>query len=337
VRGDAVPLGGALSVQQEAGVNPGIALRDRGPVGERQAAQERPDDVLRRGERGLHVDAGGDAEMVEGSGKYLSGGVARPGAEGAERAVDLGGAVLHREDGVGDAEGEVLVPVEADLGLVSDLRGERGDARLGVAEDERAGRVDDVDALRAAVHHDPGLLRQLGGPDPVRQHQESDCLHAHLPGSGEVLEGHVGLGAVGGDPGDRGAGIAGATQVLDRPDPGQQENGDLGVAGFVHRRGDQLDVVDGGEPVVERRAAEAVAVGDLDDLHAGRVQGVHDAADLPLGEPVSHRVAAVAERGVGDSDSLRSGHAVTFRLASCSPVRAAAAVMMSRLPAHGGR
>jgi hypothetical protein len=201
----------------------------------------------------------------------------------------------------------------------------------------RAGRVDDVDALRAAVHHDPGLLCQLGGPDPVRQHQESDGLHAHLPGGGEVLEGHVGLGAVGGDPGDRGAGIAGAAQVLDRPDPGQQQNGDLGVAGLVHRRGDQLDVVDGGEPVVERRAAKAVAVGDLDDLNAGRVQGVHDPAYLLLGEPVRHRVTAVAERGVGDSNALRGGHAVTFRLASCSPVRAAAAVMMSRLPAQGGR
>jgi acetaldehyde dehydrogenase (acetylating) len=42
-------------------------------------------------------------------------------------------------------------------------------------------------------------------------------------------------------------------------------------------------------------------VGDLDDLHVRRVQGVHGGADLLLGELVRHRVAVFLEvRGAGD-------------------------------------
>ena len=74
------------------------------------------------------------------------------------------------------------------------------------------------------------------------------------------------------------------------PTPGSSSTAILALLGLVDGGGDQLDVVDGGEAVVERRAAKAVAVGDLDDLHAGAVQGVHDAAHLLLGEPVGHRV-----------------------------------------------
>ena len=55
------------------------------------------------------------------------------------------------------------------------------------------------------------------------------------------------------------------------------------------------ELVDLGEAVVEARAAEAVAVRDLDDLDAGLVEGVDDAADLLLGELVAHRVRAVAQ------------------------------------------
>jgi len=66
-----------------------------------------------------------------------------------------------------------------------------------------------------------------------------------------------------------------------------------------------LDLVHPGEAVVERGSAQAVAVGDLDDLDAGRVQGVHRGTDLLLGELVRHRVAAVAQRGVDDAQLPR--------------------------------
>ncbi len=67
-------------------------------------------------------------------------------------------------------------------------------------------------------------------------------------------------------------------------------------------------------------------------------------SDLTLVELVLHGMAAIAQRRVGDTylRLVLSGyraHAVTSaaRVASSSPTRAAAAVMMSRLPAHGGR
>ena len=80
-------------------------------------------------------------------------------------------------------------------------------------------------------------------------------------------------------------------------------------------------------------------MGDLDDLDPGPVERVHRGAHLLLGELVGHRVAAVAQGGVGDPDVVPDlwhvAHALTpsFAWAMSSPTRAAAAVMMSRLPA----
>ena len=91
-------------------------------------------------------------------------------------------------------------------------------------------------------------------------------------------------------------------------------------------------------PVLAGRIVAGRPYRSLDDLDARAVQAVDDAAHLVLGEAMRHRVTAVAERGVGDPDPGRGGlvdgggHAFTFLRASCSPVRAAAAVMMSRLP-----
>src|SRR3712207_7694114 len=48
--------------------------------------------------------------------------VAGPGPEGAQGPVDLPCSAAERQDGVGDAEGEVLVAVEAHLRLVPEDR-----------------------------------------------------------------------------------------------------------------------------------------------------------------------------------------------------------------------
>ncbi len=235
--------------------------------------------------------------------------------------------------------------VEPDLCLAADLGDQRLHPGLRLAEDQRAGRVDHVHALRARVNHDPGLPGQLSGPDPVAEHQEPDGLHAEVAGGGEMLHGDVGLGAVRGDPGHRRPGVPGMPQVVGRAEAGQQQHRDPRAARLLHRRGDQAELVLGREAVVERRAAEPVAVRDLDDLHVRLVQRVHHRADLPLGELVRERVRPVAQRRVGQPDPLRAaapgarfqaaGHgALTGRpAASSSPTRAAAAVMMSRLPA----
>ncbi len=69
------------------------------------------------------------------------------------------GARLDRRQRVGDATGEVLVAVEADLD-VADGAAHGSDPHGRLGRDERAGRVDHVDAQRARVGHDPRLLGQ---------------------------------------------------------------------------------------------------------------------------------------------------------------------------------
>ena len=222
-----------------------------------------------------------------------------------------------------------------------DRRDQCGDSGLGLGEHQRAGRVDGVDALAARVDHDPALPGQLLGRGAVAHHQEADRLHAERPGQPEVLDRDVRLGAVGGDPGHRGAGLASVAEVVHGADAGDQQDGDLGRGRLLGRRTDQDDVLDLGEAVVERRAADAVAVADLDHLDAGAVERVHGGPHLRLGELVRHGVAAVAQRGVGDPHrTLGATHAPapTKRVvATSSPTRAAAAVMMSRFPAYVGR
>ncbi len=79
-------------------------------------------------------------------------------------------------------------------------------------------------------------------------------------------------------------------------------------------------------------------MGNLDDLDAGRVQGVHGGPDLLLGELVRHGVAAVAQGGVGDAQVVaHAGTSAARRSPMTSPTWAAADVMMSRLPAYPGR
>jgi hypothetical protein len=207
-----------------------------------------------------------------------------------------------------------------------------------VAGQQPAGGVDDVHALAAGVDHDPGLRGQRVGVGAVREHQEADGFQTEVAGHPEMLDRHVGLRAVGRDPHDRGAGVARLVQVGHGADAGQEQDGDPGVARHVDRRGHQVDLVGVREAVVERRAGEAVAVSDLDDGHAGLVQRARHGPYLIDRELVGYRVAAVAQGGVGDPNG-RGAHRATapWRCVISSPTRTAAAVMMSRFPAHGGR
>ena len=103
-------------------------------------------------------------------------------------AVDLLGARPHGLDRVGHAEPEVLVAVEADLGVVAEFGDQRGHPVGDALEHQRAGGVDDVDALAAGVGHDAGLLGQLLRRNGVAHHQEADGLQAQLAGQPEVLD-----------------------------------------------------------------------------------------------------------------------------------------------------
>ena len=136
----------------------------------------------------------------------------------------------------------------------------------------------------------------------MAHHQEADGLQAQLAGQPEVLDRDVGLGAVGGDPADRAAVVLRLLDVLLGADTGQHQEGDLGFLGRLGRQLDQLLLGGLGEPVVEARPAQPVAVGDLDDRHAGGVQRRDDRADLVLGELVALVVRPVAQRRVGHPD-----------------------------------
>ena len=122
-------------------------------------------------------------------------------------ALDPAGWQLRTEAGearhvYGGFDGVMLAlpaPQAADLGPVAaDLVEDRLDALLGVGEDQRAGGVDDVDALGAGVDHDPGLLGEHLRRSAVAEHEEADRLHVEVARGLEVLARHVGLGAVGG-------------------------------------------------------------------------------------------------------------------------------------------
>ena len=236
--------------------------------------------------------------------------------------------------------------VEADLGVVAEFGDQRRDPVAHPVEHQRAGGVDDVDALASGVGHDAGLGGQFLRRNGVRHHQEPDGFQPQLAGQTEVLDRHVGLGAVGGDPADRPAVVLGLFDVLLGAHAGQHQEGDLGLVGGLGGELDQLLLGRLGEAVVERRAAQTVAVGDLDHRHTRGVQGGHDGADLVLGELVTLVVRPVPQRGVGDPDvpdrveedvgtHACAPPAVADRdsLAISSPTLVAAAVMMSRLPA----
>ena len=126
--------------------------------------------------------------------------VAGAGAVAGERGVDAGDAFFDGDDGVGDREGEVLVGVDADLGVrVEDVAVGAHPVADAVHGQPAAG-VGDVDAVRAVGLHQLGLLGELVGGGHVAHHQEPGDVHAEFAGGGDVLGGDVGLGAVGGDP-----------------------------------------------------------------------------------------------------------------------------------------
>ena len=236
---------------QEAGVDAGVAHRDRHPVEQALAVHDRAYHVLGGVDQLEGVDAVADAEVVAHRGERLVRRVAGTGAEAAGGPVDLHRAGPHGEHAVADGEAEVVVTVEAHLGVGTELGHHRGDALGGLVEDQRAGRVDDVDALAAGVGHDARLAGQVVGRRHVGHHQEPHGLQADLAGEAEVLDRDVGLGAVRGDAHDRHADVLDRPDVVHRAEPREHERGDIGPARFVDGGLHQHALVDQAEAVVE--------------------------------------------------------------------------------------
>ncbi|MCY1358997.1 hypothetical protein D9M69_455480 [compost metagenome] len=271
------------------------------------------------------------AEAFGGGDEHFQRRVAGTGTHAGEAGVDAVAAFLHRGDGVGHAEAEIVVRVHAGLGLGIQDRLEGAHAVADVLHVHGATGVGHVDALRAVALHQLALSGQFFRRNHVAHHQEADGVHAQLAGVLDVLPGDVRLGAVGGDAHDPRAGLVGVLQVVHRADAGQQQGGDPGVADLAGHRLDVFQVAVLAEAVVERRALQAVAVGDLDAVHLGLVQRTGDGAGVVEAVLVADRVAAVAQGHVGDIELFHAGAPIDWAMRSA--VASAAEVMMSRLPA----
>ncbi|MNZ77218.1 hypothetical protein D3C78_957470 [compost metagenome] len=336
-------------MQQEGRVDAGVAEGQRLAVDAHHVLHHRHDDVLGHVHQLEQVDAGLDAHALAHRGEHLQRGVAGAGAEARCRAVDAAGAGFDGGDGVGDAHAQVVVAVEADLGFRVEHFTQGADARLDVFRQHVAGRVGDVHGLRAVGLHQLALLGDAGRVVEVGHHQEARGVHAQLAGEGDVLRRGVRLGAVGGHVHAARAAVIGRLQFLHGAQARNQQHRDLGL---LHLRSDGADVflvAVRGEAVLQRVAAQARAVGDLDVGHAGVVEGGGDLDHLLDADLLALGVHAVAQAHVVEDDlaafqTVGLAHHATsgagswifparISSANISAVRVAAAVMMSRLPA----
>ena len=185
--------------------------------------------------------------------------------------------------------------METDLSIRPEFGHQRRHPIGHLVEHQCPGGVHHVDALAAGVGHDAGLRGELLRCEGVGHHQETDRLQTEFTRQAEVLDGHVGLGAVRGDAADRAAVVLRLPDIVLGPDARQHQEGDLGVGDRLGGDLDQFLLRGFGESVVEARSAEAVAVGHLDHRHTGRVQGRDDGLHLLLGELVTLVVRSVPQ------------------------------------------
>ncbi|MNL19187.1 hypothetical protein D3C87_1403750 [compost metagenome] len=87
-----------------------------------------------------------------------------------------------------------------------------------------------------------------------------------------MLAGHVRFGAVGRHTNGRHAVFMSHLQMVEGTDPRQQQGRNLGLFHLRDHRGEVLLVTVGRETVVQRRTAQAVAVGDFDQRHARGIE-----------------------------------------------------------------
>lgn len=350
----AVPGGGGFGVAEEAGVDAGVAEGEGFAVDPDLAVLEGAYEVVGGVHEREQVAAVLPAHEVGDGDERLQGAVAGSRALTGERGIDPYGAVLHGGDGVGHAQGEVVVSVDAQLGGRVEDVAIRAEAVADAVHREAAAGVGDVDAVRAEALHQLGLAGEFGGLGHVGHHQEPGDVHAQFAGGGDVLGGDVGLGAVGGDAHRADPEGVGLLEVVQRADAGEQECGGHGLVGGARDRLDPLPVGVGADAVVDAGAGQSVAVGDLDGGDPGGVQGGGDGTGLLDGVAVPHGVHAVAQGDVLDVQRGRGGflarpggggvvgaHRVAPSVERCaamrSAVRSAAEVMMSRFPAYAGR
>ena len=247
---------------------------------------------------------------------------------------------------------EVVVAVEADLGLgLAATRAHGADARRHVVGQHVAGRVDDVDALGAVVVHEHAPARQLLAARAmcaiIRKPTVSRPSSRARPKCWSETSASVQCVATR----TMGTPLSWAMlQVVDGADAREAAARRPWRASCAGSTAPQVLLVGvRREAVVDRGAAQAVAVRDLDDRHAGGVEARWRRATICSSRiwwrfgcmPSRSDMSCSVTRGPSGS-CMASPCAGLHRLAAISsaiisPVRSAAAVMMSRLPAYGGR
>ena len=339
-----------LGVAKKAGIDPRIAEGERLAIDAHRAVLQRADQIFCRVHQREQIASVRKSGSIQRGHEHFERRVARAGAHTRKRSVDPGRAPLDCHERVRDAEREIVVGVHPLLGLRIERVIERVHPIGDVAHQHRAGRIDDVDAVRAVGFHQPGLARQLGRRRHVRHHQKADDIHAQLAPVLDVLLRDVRFRRMRRNAHRPGAGRMSRVDIFDRTDPGEQQHGNRRARDAVDRGLDPFAIGVRAEPVVEARAREAVAMADLDGIDTRAIERRGDAADVANRILVANGVHAVAQRDVLDVKTAacaaeavrrRRAHASTGRAAydaaSRSPVRSAADVMMSRLPAYFGR
>ncbi len=188
--------------------------------------------------------------------------------------------------------------MEANLGLRAQRGTHRRHPLADLVRQQVARRIGQVDTVGAVAFHQLALGSQAFGAVHVRHHQEAHGVHAQVAGVGDVLFADIGLGTVGGHPQGTHAQAVGHLQVLDRADAWQQQRRDLGL---LHQRNHRRQVglvTVRWEAVVDRAAAQAIAVGDFDQRHAGGIQAAGDALHFIEADLVALGVHAVAQAHV---------------------------------------
>lgn len=129
---------------EEARVHAGVAHHQRLTIEQAFLRHCRAHNIFGCIGDGEEVDTGLDADLVANTDEGLDRGVAGAGTEPTGTTVDLLGSRTNCRNGIGDAQAQVLVAVEADLSVIAEFLNQRLDAIGYLLEYQRAGRVDHV-------------------------------------------------------------------------------------------------------------------------------------------------------------------------------------------------
>ena len=316
---------------QEARINPGVTERERFPVDPHRTVLQRTDQFFRSVHQPEQIAAVVEPHPVRHGDEDLKRCVARPRAHACERRIDPCTAVFKRDDGIRNAEGQIVMGVNACFGFRFQHIVERLEPVGDVLHQQRAAGIRHVDAVRPVLFHQQRLLGQFIRRVHMRHHQKTGDIHAQVAGIFDVLFGDVGLGTMRRHANGPRTCFVRFAQIFYCADPRQQQRCQLGVLQNAGRGFDIVEVGFLGKTVVERHASQSVAMGDFDGGHFGVVQCLAYRLDMIETVLMANGVHSVTKRDVLHIDFFLcvDGH-------GCAPKRSPCGVL-SRVPRSEAR